>query len=149
MSFYHYFVIATLFIILITFYTMAFSYKNKLKDMPGMILSMAIGTNLGLSAGLLFSSLFKGDLFYSTVLSMSAGIFTGITCGLILGLLPTIEGFIAGLMGGMMGAMMGEMITDRQAVLFLHLFLILSVCTLFLFPILATTSSNKKLKFKE
>lgn len=127
---------------------MAISYKNKLKDMSGMILSMAIGTNVGLTAGIFFSSLFKGDLFFSTVLSISAGIFTGITCGLVIGILPTIEGFIAGLMGGMMGAMLGEMITERQAVLFLNLFLILSVSTLFLFPILSTTSEKVSINFK-
>lgn len=143
MNLYHYFIFATLIIILITFNIMAFSYKNKLTDMSGMILSMAIGTNAGLSAGIFFSSLFKGNLFYSTVLSISSGIFIGITCGLILGILPTIEGFIAGLMGGMMGAMLGEMITERQAFLFLNLFLILSVSTIFLFPILSTTSSEK------
>lgn len=143
MNLYHYFTLATLFIILITFYIMAFTYKKRLTDMSRMMLSMAIGTNIGLSAGIFFSSLFKGDLFYSTVLSISAGIFSGITCGLIFGILPTIEGFLAGLMGGMMGAMLGEMITERQSVLFLNLFLILSVSTLFLFPILSTTSSEK------
>lgn len=140
LSWFHYFVLFTLSLVTISVAIMAFYYKSRLRGMAGMVLSMAGGTNVGLTAGILFGSLFKGDLFYSTVYSILVGILAGTACGLVLGILPSLEGFMAGLMGGMMGAMLGEMIGSDQSVIMINLFLTLSVSTLFLFPILSVPS---------
>jgi uncharacterized cupredoxin-like copper-binding protein len=136
MSWFDYFVLATLSLVTLISVFKAIQLRTQLSKMASMIVSMTIGMNVGLTAGLLFGSIYQGNLYFSTILSILAGIIAGTACGLIFGVLPTLEGFMSGLMGGMMGAMLGEMITQIQAHTMINIFLTLTVCSLLLFPIL-------------
>lgn len=120
---------------------LALRRKKNYSSMSGMIVSMYLGMNAGLTAGITFGSVYQGDLFLSTILGMGFGILAGCLCGACFGLLSSLEGIMSGLMGGMMGAMLGEMIAADQANELIKIFLLLSVCTIFLMFILST--SNK------
>jgi uncharacterized cupredoxin-like copper-binding protein len=110
--------------------------------MTGMIISMFLGMNVGLTAGVTFGIVHQGDLFLSTLLGMAFGTIAGSLCGICFGLLSFIEGLMSGLMGGMMGAMLGEMIAVEQANVFIKIFLLLSICTIFLLIILSTSKKD-------
>ncbi|HLO12841.1 MAG TPA: plastocyanin/azurin family copper-binding protein [Pseudoneobacillus sp.] len=136
MSWFDYFVVATLSLVILISVIMSVLLRNQLNKMTKMMISMVIGMNVGLTEGLLFGSNYQGELYYSTLIAILVGVIAGTVCGLTFGVLPSLEGFMAGLMGGMMGAMLGEMITKNQADTIINIFLTLSVCSLFLFPIL-------------
>lgn len=70
MSLFHIFVILTLSLVFILAVIMTFYYKGKLRHNSEMVLSMGIGTNIGLTAGLLIGAIYQGNLFYSTVYSI-------------------------------------------------------------------------------
>ena len=110
--------------------------------MTGMIISMFLGMNVGLTAGVTFGIVYQGDLFLSTMLGMAFGTIAGSLCGICFGLLSFLEGLMSGLMGGMMGAMLGEMIAVEQANVFVKLFLLFSICTIFLLIILSTSKKD-------
>ena len=110
--------------------------------MTGMIISMFLGMNVGLTAGVTFGIVYQGDLFLSTILGMAFGTIAGSICGICFGLLSFLEGLMSGLMGGMMGAMLGEMIAVEQANVFVKIFLLLSICTIFLLIILSTSKKD-------
>ncbi|PLR82189.1 hypothetical protein CVD25_08745 [Bacillus canaveralius] len=136
MSWFYYFVLATLSLVTISTVIMAIHFKSRIRGMAGMAISMTTGMNVGLTGGVLFGSLFQGNLYYSTILSILTGILAGAASGFALGVLPLLEGFMSGLMGGMMGAMLGEMITQNQSIFMINIFLTLSVSCLLLFQIL-------------
>jgi uncharacterized cupredoxin-like copper-binding protein len=146
MSWFAYFVLATLSLVTLISVFKAIQLRTQLSKMASMIVSMTIGMNVGLTAGLLFGSIFQGNLYFSTILSILAGIIAGTACGFIFGVLPTLEGFMSGLMGGMMGAMLGEMITQDQAHTMINIFLTLTVCSLLLFPILHEPQKDETTK---
>lgn len=146
MSWFDYFVLATLSLVTLISIFKAIQLRTQLSKMASMIVSMAIGMNVGLTAGLLFGSIYQGNLYFSTILSILAGIIAGTACGLIFGVLPTLDGFMSGLMGGMMGAMLGEMITQDQAHTMINIFLTLTVCSLLLFPILHEPQKDETTK---
>ncbi|WP_243840758.1 plastocyanin/azurin family copper-binding protein [Paenisporosarcina antarctica] len=133
-------VYALVLISVVTLISILLSLKRKANfpHMTGMIMSMFLGMNVGLTAGVLFGAVYQGDLFFSTIVGMAIGILAGALCGICFGLLSLLEGVMAGLMGGMMGAMLGEMIAVEQAIVFIKIFLVLSVCTIFLLIILST-----------
>lgn len=110
--------------------------------MTGMITSMYLGMNVGLTAGVTFGIVYQGDLFQSTILGIAFGTIAGSLCGLCFGLLSFLEGLMSGLMGGMMGAMLGEMIAVEQANVFIKIFLLLSICTIFLLIIISTSKKD-------
>jgi plastocyanin len=110
--------------------------------MSGMIVSMFLGMNVGLTAGVTFGVVYQGDLFLSTILGMVFGILSGSFCGICFGLLSTLEGLMSGLMGGMMGAMFGEMVAVEQANVFIKIFLLILMCTIFLLIILTTPNKE-------
>lgn len=136
MSWFYYYVLATLALVTISAFFMAFYFRKKLTNMASMTISMAIGMNIGLTAGLLFGSLYQGNLYFSTMISILIGITAGLAGGFGFGIMSVVEGFMAGLMGGMMGAMLGAMITQGQAEILINILLTLSVSCLILFPIL-------------
>lgn len=109
---------------------------------------MYYAMNIGLTAGVLYGVLHQGNLFFSTLVAMAIGILAGTLCGLCFGMLSMIEGIMAGIMGGMMGAMLGEMIQPNQANLFIQLFLLLSVSTIFII-IIMTSPKSKQLESKK
>jgi uncharacterized cupredoxin-like copper-binding protein len=146
MSWFDYFVLATLLLVTLISVFKAIQLRTQLSKMASMIVSMAIGMNVGLTAGLLFGSIYQGNLYFSTILSILAGIIAGTACGLIFGVLPSLEGFMSGLMGGMMGAMLGEMITQIQAHTMINIFLTLTVCSLLLFPIMHEPQKSETAK---
>ena len=121
---------------------LSIKWKANIQQMSGLIISMFLGMNVGLTAGVTFAIVYQENLFIATLLGMSVGILAGSLCGICFGLLSLLEGLMAGLMGGMMGAMLGEMILVEQAIFFIKIFLLLSVCTVLLLIILSTPSKN-------
>lgn len=128
----------------ITFISIILALKRKrhFTHMSGMIVSMFLGMNVGLTAGVTFGVVYQGDLFLSTILGMVFGILSGSFCGICFGLLSTLEGLMSGLMGGMMGAMFGEMVAVEQANVFIKIFLLILMCTIFLLMILTTPNKE-------
>ncbi|ARD47537.1 plastocyanin/azurin family copper-binding protein [Sporosarcina sp. P33] len=140
---YQFFVLSSLGLLTFIVVISAAILKKKLGIMHGMIISMFYGMNVGLTAGVLLGVTYQGDLFLSTILSMAIGVLAGSLCGVCFGTLSVVEGFMAGLMGGMMGAMVGEMIRVDQSINLIQIFLLLSVSTLFIIPILKTAKDSK------
>lgn len=143
MGYYHFFVLGSLGLLTFIVVIWAVKFKKIIGIMRGMIISMFYGMNVGLTAGVLLGVTYQGDLFLSTILSMAIGVVAGSLCGLCFGMLSLIEGFMAGLMGGMMGAMVGEMIHVDQSISLIQIFLLLSVGTLFVIPILITPKGSR------
>lgn len=138
LSDFHLYVLILLSAITIISVVLSLSRKSHFKHMSGMIISMFLGMNVGLTAGVTFGAIYQGNLFISTIFGMIFGILAGSLCGICFGLLSSLEGLMSGLMGGMMGAMLGEMITVEHANVFIKIFLLLSICTIFLLIILTT-----------
>lgn len=117
-------------------------YKARMNHMSGMVMSMFQGMNIGLTSGIFFGTLHQGDLYYSTLLGIVIGSLCGLLCCFRMGVSPSAEGFMAGIMGGMMGAMLGEMIAPPQSLVFMNIFLTLSVCSLLLYKILPDSTGS-------
>jgi hypothetical protein len=149
MNLFNMYVFITLFLITILSVFFAIKMRKSLTHMPGMVITMYLGMNVGLTAGVLLGSIYQGNLFHSTILAMLIGMVAGTLGGFVLGLLPAIEGLMAGLMGGMMGAMLGEMIDTSQSAVMIKIFLTLSLCTIILFFILPTSLENNEIKSKQ
>jgi hypothetical protein len=143
MGLYHVFILGSIVSITLLIVTMMTLYRKAFAPMQGMIISMFFGMNVGLTAGVLFGVTYQGNLFLSTLFAMTTGVFAGSLCGLCFGILPIIEGLMAGLMGGMMGAMVGEMLRVEQSINLIQIFLILSICTIFLIAIIGTPKNSR------
>lgn len=116
--------------------------RKQIEPMQGMVSGMTVGMMVGLIAGLLLGVLFKGELAYSTMLSIAAGAFAGLIFGLPLSILTIIEGTLSGMMAGMMGAMLGEMVPYQQVEPLLFLFVMLyTFCIMLLTRLLGTTTA--------
>lgn len=142
MSDFQFFIVLALLLIVIFSFILARNFHIFLHHSQRMVISMVSGTSIGLVVGVMFGSIFQGDLFFSTVSGMSVGAFIGGICNWKLGMVSCIEGLSAGLMGGMMGAMLGEMISISESIILINLFITLAVCSLILYPILACTSCS-------
>lgn len=141
-DFHLYVLIVIVGITLITMF-LALRRKKHFTLMSGMIVSMFFGMSVGLTAGIMFGTIYQGNLFISTILGMSSGILAGSLCGGSFNFISSIEGTLAGLMGGMMGAMLGEMITFEEANMFIKIFLLMSCCTIYLLIILSTSPKER------
>lgn len=77
----------------ITLITILLVLRQKIhfSSMWGMIISMFLGMNVGLTAGITFTTAFQGDLFLSSVWGMGFGILAGCLCGACFGLLSAVE----------------------------------------------------------
>lgn len=140
MSDFHIFITLALLLIVIFSFLLTKKFHPSLHHSHRMVISMISGTSIGLVVGLLLGSSFQGNLFTSTVLSISAGAFIGGVCNSKLGMVSCMEGLSAGLMGGMMGAMLGEMISIAESIILIKLSITLAVCSLILYPTFASTS---------
>ncbi|MGG1659904.1 cupredoxin domain-containing protein [Brevibacillus sp. NRS-1366] len=117
--------------------------RKQVEPMQGMVSGMTVGMMVGLIAGLLFGVLFKGDLSYSTMLSIAAGAFAGLIFGIPLSVLTMIEGTLSGMMAGMMGAMLGEMVPYEQVEPLLFLFVMLyTFCIMLLTRLVGKTAEG-------
>ena len=135
------FVFGTLIFVSLVSMILTHHYKSRLTGMTGMIIAMFAGMNIGLTSGVFLGTLYQGNLYLSTMIAVLIGAACGAACGMNLGTLSSIEGFMSGLMGGMMGAMLGEMITPQQSIVFINIFLTLSLSSLLLFKILPKQSA--------
>jgi uncharacterized cupredoxin-like copper-binding protein len=146
MSDFQFYVLGSLICVTLIAFILSVKYRSLFHQMQGMIISMFLGMNIGLTAGVLMGNVHQGNLFYSTLLSMAIGMLAGSLCGLAFGVLSWLEGLMAGLMGGMMGAMLGEMITANQSLIITKILLTLSISSIFLFAIFKqpTSKSNGK-----
>ncbi|MDX5474161.1 MAG: hypothetical protein LPK00_01380 [Bacillaceae bacterium] len=114
----------------------AYMFRNKIRTMEAMVISMSTSMSLGVTVGLLFGVLYKGDLFTSTIISILIGFLIAIISSFPYGILTAVEGVMASIMGAMMGAMLGEMVNVHQSSLLLMFFLVVSICsTLLVFVI--------------
>ncbi len=107
--------------------------------MQGMMSGMSMGMMIGLIGGLLFGDIYRGDLFYSTMLGMFVGGASGFIIGIPLSILSIVEGTLSGIMGGMMGAMLGEMVpTEKIEALLFFFIMLLTACMLLLTRLIET-----------
>jgi hypothetical protein len=118
--------------------------RDALSDMSGMMISMYLGMNIGLTSGILLGTVYHGDMFISTLLSMCLGAVSGSILGAAFNTLSSIEGLMSGIMGGMMGAMLGEMLLPEKSLIMINIFLMITLSALFLFRILLSDSSTIK-----
>lgn len=137
MNLLHVFVLITVVLSLLFSLFMARRWNTKIQQNHGMIISMFSGSSIGLALGGVLAITYKGDLFISTIL----GIILGGICSLLfcwnLGIVHMLGGLSAGVMGGMMGAMIIDMLPMVEDYIMLKIFLVLLVCSLFLYPIFA------------
>ncbi|MFC0525450.1 hypothetical protein ACFFGV_17845 [Pontibacillus salicampi] len=138
----HMFIVLALLLIVIFSFLLTRRFHTSLHHSQRMVISMVSGTSSGLVVGVMFGSIFQGDLIFSTVLGISVGGSIGGISNCRLGMVSCIEGISAGLMSGMMGAMLGEMLSIYENVILIKLFLTLAVCSLILYPMFACTSSS-------
>lgn len=142
LSDFHLYVLVVIGVVTIISLLLGLRWRARFLQMSGMIISMFLGMSVGLTAGVTFGAIYHGSLFPSTILGIVFGIIAGLLCGMSFGLLSAIEGLMSGLMGGMMGAMLGEMISIEQTIVFINIFLLLSLCTIFLLIILSTPTKD-------
>ncbi|WP_415812677.1 hypothetical protein [Mesobacillus thioparans] len=119
-------------------------HRTRLSGMNGMMITMYLGMNTGLTLGILLGAVYRGDLFSSTLLSILIGGVSGCILGASCNTVTSIEGLMSGIMGGMMGAMLGEMLLPEKSLIFINIFLSLSISALFLFKIFLDSSSMIK-----
>ena len=135
MSDFHLFVLVALLLTVISSFRLAGKWCHFLSHSQRMVMSMFSGTTIGLTVGLMASSILPGSFYTSSLL----GFFGGATLAAVsagkLGTVSLMEGLTAGLMGGMMGAMLGEMVSYTEAVIFLKLLITLSISSLLLYPV--------------
>lgn len=136
---YVFFTLAAVFLISII---LVLRHKAELNGMNGMIISMFLGMNIGLTCGVLLGTVYRGDLFQSTLLSMLIGAAAGLILGTLFSAAAAVEGLMSGIMGGMMGAMLGEMLLPEKSLILINLFLTISIAGLFLFKILPPTQAS-------
>ncbi|NKE07382.1 hypothetical protein [Mesobacillus selenatarsenatis] len=141
MLLYNAFVFFTLSAVILISIILALRQKADMAGMTWMIIPMFIGMNIGLTSGLLLGTVFRGDLFLSTILSMLIGAAAGMITGASFSSAAAIEGLMSGIMGGMMGAMLGEMLQPEKSLIFINIFLTVTLAALFLFKILPKTET--------
>ncbi|WP_096155382.1 hypothetical protein [Bacillus sp. FJAT-45066] len=107
----------------------AFRFRNKLRTMSAMVITMSLSMSLSVTAGLLFGVLYKGDLFTSTIISILIGVVFAIISSFPYGILISVEGVMSSTMGAMMGAMLGEKISINQSSFLLMFFLVITICS--------------------
>ncbi|ASF40769.1 hypothetical protein CEH05_17045 [Halobacillus halophilus] len=135
MSDFHLFVLVALLLTVISSFLLTRKWCDFLSHSQRMVMSMFSGTTIGLTVGLMASSIFPGSFYSSNLI----GFFGGATLAALstgkLGTVSMMEGLTAGMMGGMMGAMLGEMVSYTEAVIFLQLLITLSISSLLLYPV--------------
>ncbi|WP_281974746.1 hypothetical protein [Halobacillus litoralis] len=135
------FIVGTIFFSVAASLALAKKYGSLFNHSQRMVITMFIGTSIGLCIGMFFAFILPGNMYLSTMLGLSAGAFLGGLCGWNLGVVAGLEGLISALMGGMMGAMLGEMLTYSESLLIINFSLSLSVCSLILYPVFKNLSS--------
>jgi|GEM_PF-4597881 len=135
MSDFHLFVLGALLLTVISSFRLTRKWCDFLSHSQRMVMSMFSGTTIGLTVGLMASSILPGGLYSSTLLGIFGGAFLAALSAGKLGTVSMIEGLTAGLMGGMMGAMLGEMVSYTETVIFLKLLITLSISSLLLYPV--------------
>lgn len=124
----------------------AYMFRNKIRTMEAMVISMSTSMSLGVTVGLFFGVLYKGDLFTSTIISILIGVLIAIISSFPYGILTTVEGVMASIMGAMMGAMLGEMVNMLQSSLLLMIFLVVSICSMLLVFVIPKQQKEKATK---
>jgi hypothetical protein len=142
MFFFNAFVFFTLSAVLLLSIILVRRNRVGLSGMSGMMISMYMGMNIGLTSGILLGTVHRGDLFVSTLLSMLIGAGSGCILGAAFNTISSIEGLMSGIMGGMMGAMLGEMLFPEKSLIMINIFLTITLSSLFLFKILLANSSS-------
>ncbi|WLR53777.1 hypothetical protein LC048_14780 [Mesobacillus subterraneus] len=142
MFLYNTYVFFTLAAVILISILLVLRHKTQITFMNGMIISMFLGMNIGLTGGILLGTVFRGDLYMSTILSLLLGAAAGTIIGTLFSAAATIEGFMSGIMGGMMGAMLGEMLLPEKSLILINIFLTISLAALFLFKILPKNESS-------
>ncbi|MGP4078050.1 hypothetical protein [Halobacillus sp. K22] len=144
MSDFHVFILVALLLTVISSFLLTRKFCDSLSHSQRMVISMLSGTSVGLTVGLMASTLMPGGLYLSTMTAIFAGALFAAGCTGKLGTVSLIEGLIAGLMGGMMGAMLGEMISYAESIVFLKLFITLSISSLLLYPVFFHASHREE-----
>lgn len=149
MNDFQYFILFSIGLVIMISIIFALKLRKTLHHTQGMMITMFLSTNIGLTIGVLFGSFFQGNLYVSTLISMAVGSVAGSVCGFAFGLMGSLEGVMTGLMSSMMGAMLGEMMTKSQSGSLIKILLTLTICSLFLFFILHPRSDDMIIKSKK
>ncbi|MCA1010759.1 hypothetical protein [Halobacillus halophilus] len=135
MSDFHLFVLGALLLTVISSFRLTRKWCDFLSHSQRMVISMFSGTAIGLTVGLMASSILPDSFYSSTLLGFFGGAALAAVSAGKLGTVSLLEGLTAGMMGGMMGAMLGEMVSYTEAVMFLKLLITLSISSLLLYPV--------------
>ncbi|KGX92391.1 membrane protein [Pontibacillus halophilus JSM 076056 = DSM 19796] len=134
------YIIFMLLLLVVSSFILSKLFYKSIYHSERMVISMVTGTSNGLVIGGMLGSIFQGDLFISTTLGISIGVIISSVSNWNLGVIFCIEGGAGGLMGGMMGAMLGEMLPFSESIILIQLFMLLAIGSLILYPALAHTS---------
>lgn len=101
-------IISAVFVAIGTGYSiyLVYRHKNKLKNTPGIMISMVIAAMTGLLSGSMIG-ITSGETFLVVGVSMIIGFVIGFLAGHPVGILAILMGSISGLMGGINGAILG------------------------------------------
>lgn len=143
-------VISALMIVTYTIYFCMYTMTKKQNVSPssGKCISMSLGMVSSTMIGLIFALSLRGELAYSTVLSIVISCIIAYFIGKWFGISGIIEAMAASFMGSMMGAMLGVMIpVDRQTFMMIAMDLMyLVTITSVLFMINKEAGNEKHMK---
>lgn len=122
--------------------------KPKISDASGKCISMSLGMVSSTMIGLILALILRGELAYSTILSIVTSCILAYFIGKSFGISGIIEGMAASFMGAMMGAMLGVMIpAKRETFMMISMDLMyLVTITSLLFMINKEAGSEKHMK---
>ena len=89
-------------------------HKEKLTCMAGMMIAMTSGMMSSLVLGTILGTMSSGQMFFPTVIGVTAGMTIGYFTGKPITFMAGFDGLMAGIMGGMMGAMLGVMVNVQN-----------------------------------
>ncbi len=113
-----------------------------------MVMTMSLSMTFGFTLGIIIGIQFQGNLFFSTVSSITLTGLIGAFIGYFFSPLASIEGVFNGAMAGMMGTMISEMLSpaEGQKLLFISfLFIILSITFCLRYFIITQEPQNKRM----
>ncbi|EIJ82042.1 hypothetical protein PB1_03855 [Bacillus methanolicus PB1] len=135
--------------IMIVSYTIYFcihagAKKQFVSPVSGRCISMSLGMVSSTTIGLILALLLRGELAYSTVLSIIVSFIAAYFIGNIFGLSGIIEAMAASFMGGMMGAMLGDMMQENR-----EAFMIIAMDIIYLVTVISLMLMLNKEAVKE
>jgi heme/copper-type cytochrome/quinol oxidase subunit 2 len=118
--------------------------KNKLANLPGLVVVMVLTTMSGLLAGYT-SGILSGELFFPVGLGTLIGFILGFIAGQPIGILAILSGSATGVVSGIMGALLGAILQFDNPTIILGILLGVYVIILGLVLLFIIVDTNGKL----